>query len=69
MGLNTEYRATLVKARVRLEGVCWNLDWNITGVILTNKYFQQQYRNSSFILDSDFGFKYFIEIVCTKITL
>ena len=24
---------------------------------------------SSFILDSDFGFKYFLEIVCTKITL
>ena len=24
---------------------------------------------SSFILDSDFGFKYFLEIVCTKSTL
>ena len=34
-----------------------------------NKYFQQQYRIYFFMSDIDFGFKYFLEIVCTKITL
>ena len=34
-----------------------------------NKYFNSNTVFSSFILDSDFGFKCFLEIVCTKITL
>ena len=34
-----------------------------------NKYFQQQYRIYFLIVDIDFSFKYFLEIVCTKITL
>ena len=34
-----------------------------------NKYFNSNTVFSSFILVSDFGFKCFLEIVCTKITL
>ena len=92
MGVNTEYRANLVKARVNVPIallhiylVCQNklflisqggrgllnlknFHWNIIWVI-SNKFPTAIPVLSSFILDGEFGFKYFLEIVCTKITL
>ena len=86
MGVNTEYWANLVKARVHvpitLLYIYWvcqynpfliskaerrllnleNCHWNII-ISNSNTVF------SRFVLDSDFGFKYFLEIVCTKITV
>ena len=95
MGDNTEYRASLVKARVNFPVTLLHMYW-----ICQYKLFlisegwgggeggtepskpsleyhwsgNQQISNSntvvsSFVLDSDFGFKYFLEIVCRKITL
>ena len=43
-----------------------NLHRNIVGVII-NKFPTAIPYFSRFILDSDFGFKYFLKIVCTKI--
>ena len=46
-----------------------NLHWNITGVIINKFPTAILYLVVLSVLDSDFGFKYFLEIVCTKITL
>ena len=86
MGVNTEYRANLVKARVNvpitLLHICWVCQYNPFLISkaerrllnLENRYWNIIISNSNtvfsrFILDSDFGFKYFLEIVCTKITV
>ena len=92
MGLNTEYRANLVKARVNfpvtLLGIFWVCQYKLFLIpegwegftepskpSLEYHWSDNQYISnnstvfSSFVLDSDFGFKYFLEIVGTKITL
>ena len=91
MGVNTEYRASLVKTRVNVPITLLHIYWVCQYKLFLisegwegftepskpslehhwsdNKYLQQQYRIYFFILDIDFGFKYFLEIVCTKITL
>ena len=93
VGVNTEYGANVVKARVNVPITLLHIYW-----VCQYKLFQisegwegftkpsnlhcmeyhwsenQKISNSntafsSYILDSDFGFKYFLKFFCTKITL
>ena len=93
MGLNTEYRANLVKARVNVPITLLHIYWvcqyklfliseGWEGFTKPSNLHCMEYRwsdnqklsnnntvFSSYILDSDFGFKYFLKFFCTKITL
>ena len=92
MGLNTEYRANLVKTRVNVPITLLHVYWVcLFKLFLISQGWEgftepskpslechwsdnQLISNSntvfsSFVLDTDFGFKYFLEIVGRKSTL
>ena len=93
VGVNTEYGATVVKARVNVPITLLHIYWVCQyKLFLISEGWQgftkpsnlhcmeyhwsenQKISNSntafsSYILDSDFGFKYFLKFFCTKITL
>ena len=93
VGVNTEYRANLVKARVNVPVTLLHIYWVCQfNIFFTSEGWERLTKPSnlhcmeyhwsdnneipnsntvfnSFILDSDFGFKYFLEFFCKKMTL
>ena len=90
LGVNTEYRANMVTARVNVPITLLHIYWvcqyklflmseGWRGFTEPSKPSLEYHWNdnisnsntvfSSFILDSDFGFKYFLDIVWAKITI
>ena len=93
VGINTEYGANVVKARVNVPITLLHIYWVCQyKLFLISEGWErftkpsnlhcmeyhwsenQKISNSntvfsSYILDSDFGFKYFLKLFCTKITL